>query len=61
MQHTTAQATLIHFAKVDIFLIQKTKKTILFFSLYLERFPLNIILPTIFQKYFQSVRKGCSK
>ena len=32
-----------------------------FLGPYLERFPLKTILPTIFQKYFQSVRKGCFK
>ena len=28
---------------------------------YLERLPLKRMLATIFQKYFQSMRKGCSK
>ena len=39
--------------------MQQKKHTLSLF--YLERFPLKTMFPTIFQKYFQSVRKGCAK
>ena len=48
-------------AKVGIFIKQSNKKTNGKRIFYLERLPLKRMLATTFQKYFQSVRKGCSK
>lgn len=48
-------------AKIKFFKEYCNKKNVVFGDFYLDRLPRKTIFPKIFQKYFQSVRKGCSK